>query len=270
MQGTQRPVRAKIVATLGPASESPEMVRRLIEAGVAVFRLNFSHGGAADHLKRLMAVRSVAAEMARPVAVMGDLCGPKIRVGRVPQAGGIELKAGQDVELRRGIDAAMVEGGTVVLPVTYPELIHEALPGQRVLINDGAVRMLAVERDGDGLRCRVIVGGVVSSGKGINLPDSAISATAITEQDWKNVEWAVEHGLDFLALSFVRRAEEVRELKDRLCGMCPVERYRDDPASAELGCGIPVVAKRSLTPHGIPSTGLRSFPFIARRSAARA
>jgi pyruvate kinase len=243
MQGTQRPTRAKIVATLGPASEAPEMVRRLIEAGVGVFRLNFSHGGAADHLKRLMAVRSVAAEMARPVAVMGDLCGPKIRVGRVPQAGGIELKVGQDVELRRGIDAAMIDGNTVILPVTYAELVEEVLPGQRVLINDGAIRMLAVEREGDGLRCRVTIGGIVSSGKGINLPDSAISAPAITAQDWKNVEWAVEHGLDFLALSFVRRAEEVRELKDRLCAMGPVDRARNDAASAELGCGIPVVAK---------------------------
>jgi pyruvate kinase len=242
MHGPQRPTRAKIVATLGPASEAPEMVRRLIEAGVCVFRLNFSHGGPADHLRRLMAVRSVAADLNRPIAVMGDLCGPKIRVGKVPSPG-IEVKPGQDVILRRGIDVAGTDGGAALLPVTYPALVDEVLPGQRVLINDGAIRMLAVERHGDDLRARVTTGGLITSGKGINLPDSTIGAPAITEQDWRNVEWAVEHGLDFLALSFVRRAEEVVELKDRLCGMCPVDRYRDDPTAAAVGCGIPVVAK---------------------------
>src|ERR1041384_5222233 len=119
MQGSQRPTRAKIVATLGPASESPDMVRRLIEAGASVFRLNFSHGAPADHLKRLLAVRSVAADLRRPIGVMGDLCSPKIRVGRVPDPG-IEVKPGQDVILRRGIDVAATERGTAVLPISYP------------------------------------------------------------------------------------------------------------------------------------------------------
>lgn len=243
------PTRAKIVATIGPACDSPEMVRKLIEAGIAVFRFNFSHGVPEAHAKRLATVRAVAAEMRWPIAVLGDLCGPKIRVGSVPrgfapkvpmnQGGGvIELTAGQDVLFRRGVREATIErertsAGEVAvpaLPVTYEEMIGEVELGHRVLINDGAIRMLAVER-GDGfLRCRVTAGGPVTSGKGINLPDSRISAPAITEADWEYVAWAVQHQLDFLALSFVRHADEVRELKRRLTEMC------------RGGC-IPVVSK---------------------------
>jgi pyruvate kinase len=246
----------KIIATCGPASESPEVAGRLIEAGVAVFRLNFSHGSLADHGRRLATIREAAARLRRPVAVLGDLCGPKIRVGMVPSP--LELTAGGDVILARDArEARQVEGERkddppmVVLPTTYAAMIDEALPGHRVLINDGAVRMLAVERRdasasgplaslGPTLRCRVTAGGKVSTGKGINLPDSEVSAPAITEADWACIHWAVEHGLDFLALSFVRRAKEVRELKEYLAGVCPVDRGSD---SMGTGSQIPVVAK---------------------------
>jgi pyruvate kinase len=224
-----RPTLAKIVATLGPASESPEVVARLIEAGVSVFRLNFSHGDFAAHAKRLRTVRTVAQKMDRPVAVLGDLCGPKIRLGVMAEP--VALASGQDVVFckggaRKGIDAA-------VLPTTYPAMIDEVEAGERVLINDGAVRMLAVERSPDAgeLRCRITVGGVVSSGKGINLPDSEIGAPAITARDWACVSWSVEQGLDFLALSFVRRAAEVLELRRRLVELAQGE------------SPIPVIAK---------------------------
>jgi len=217
---------AKIVATIGPASDSPEMVRKLIDAGVAVFRFNFSHGDFASHGKRLATVRAVAAEMNRPIACLGDLQGPKIRVGKVPE-GGIDLPAGHDVIFRVGLEIARVEpqghgaDPIVVLPVTYEPLVREVEPGHKVLVNDGAIRMLAVESSPDRgeLRCRVIVGGLVTSGKGINLPQSNISAPAITDRDWECARWAVQNGLDFVALSFVRRAEEVTELKNRLAAM---------------------------------------------------
>ena len=220
------------------------MVRKLIEAGVAVFRFNFSHGVFEAHKKRLVVVRSVAHELDRPVAVLGDLCGPKIRVGTIPKSfvprgpmnqggGAIELATGQDVVFRRGISEATVERervagqdlATPVLPVTYAPMTEEVEPGDRVLVNDGAIRMLAVERsrDGDWLRCRVTIGGLVTSSKGINLPDSRISAPAITEADWQSVAWAVENAVDFLALSFVRRADEVRELRRRLSSMVSSE-----------------------------------------------
>jgi pyruvate kinase len=248
-----RPTRAKIVATLGPASESPEMVRRLIEAGVSVFRLNFSHGDLEGHARRLATVRRISGELRVPVAVLGDLGGPKIRVGTVPNAlsasGGVELCAGQDVLLCRGIAEACIQGSgesaAALLPVMYAPLIDEVKPGHRVLINDGAVRMLAVERAADGanLRCRVTVGGLVTTGKGINLPDSELSVPAITERDWACVEWAVGQGLDFLALSFVRNAAEVRELKDKLAGMCAACESAEEPGGVGRGAAIPVVAK---------------------------
>lgn len=238
---------AKIVATIGPSSDSPDTVRKLIEAGVAVFRFNFSHGDFAAHGKRLATVRAVAAELNRPIACLGDLQGPKIRVGKVPE-GGLELAAGHDVIFRVGLDVARIEpqgqGGEpiVVLPVTYEPLIREVEPGHKVLVNDGAIRMLAVDTNVDKgeLRCRVIVGGLVTSGKGINLPQSNISAPAITDRDWECARWAVQNGLDFVALSFVRRAEEVTELKRRLAEMS-IEIH--GTAANDPMRWIPVVAK---------------------------
>lgn len=209
------PTRTKIVATLGPASDPEPMIAKLIEAGVSVFRLNFSHGELDQHLVRLRAVRRVAEAMGRPIAVLGDLCGPKIRLGAVPK--GTELAMGQEVLFG---DAA--EPGTPTLPTTYAPIATEVTPGQRVLINDGAVRLLAVERGERALRCRVTVGGPISTGKGINLPDTALSVPAITDRDWDCVAWAVEHQVDFLALSFVRSAAEVHLLKERLAQLCPV------------------------------------------------
>ncbi|MBM4107759.1 MAG: pyruvate kinase [Phycisphaerae bacterium] len=242
-EGASPPTLVSIVATIGPASESPEMVERLIAAGVSVFRVNFSHGSLEDHARRVSAVRAAAFRLKRTVAMLGDLCGPKIRVGGVPE-GGIRLEPGADVVFRRSATIAAVEhgagGATVVLPTQYPALVDEVTPGHRVLINDGAVRMLAVEQREGELRCVVKTGGLVTTGKGINLPDSTVSAPAITERDWECVQWAVEQGLDFLALSFVRRAEEVLRLKQYLSQLCPVERGHDPKGE---GAAIPVVAK---------------------------
>lgn len=243
----ERPTLTKIVATIGPASDTPEVIRKLVEAGVSVFRFNFSHGSLEDHARRLAMLRTVARDLRRPLAALGDLQGPKIRVGVVP-GDGIMLRAGHEVTLRLGLEVAVEERDAttgeprVVLPFEYEAMVREVEPGQRVLINDGAIRMLAIEKDparGE-LRCRVTVGGLVTSRKGINLPDSDLSAPAITERDWECVEWAVEHGIDMLALSFVRRAEEVTALKDRLAGMCPVS---PDESDDYLGSTIPVIAK---------------------------
>jgi pyruvate kinase len=240
------PMLAKIVATIGPASDSPEVVRKLIDAGVGIFRFNFSHGDFAAHKRRLDVVRKVAQEMGRPIACLGDLQGPKIRVGKVPD-GGIEIKAGTDIIFRRGIALAMMEHrpgseAIAVFPTTYEGIFTEVEPGQKVLINDGAIRTLAVElnRDKGELRCRVMVGGLVTSGKGINLPQTDISAPAISDRDWECVGWAVEQGMDFLALSFVRTAEEVLELKERLAGMCPIDRNAEHTPDSPW---IPVISK---------------------------
>ena len=241
--GLARPTLAKIVATIGPASDSPEMVAKLIRAGVCVFRLNFSHGMLADHERRVATIRKAAAELGQPTAIMGDLQGPKIRVGVMPEP--VTLSPGQEVVFAcRESDRFARSPDTVRLPSDYAALAEEVHPGHRVLINDGAVRLLAVDRETEDsnsvLRCRVTLGGVVSSKKGINLPDSDVQARAITEQDWRHVEWAVAHGLDFLALSFVRKAAEVIELRKALQGMCPIDHAQD---AAGAGALIPVIAK---------------------------
>ncbi len=244
---SERPTLTKIIATLGPASISPEMITKLVEAGVAIFRLNFSHGTLEDHATQLDNVRAVARNLRRPIAVLGDLQGPKIRVGTVPGSG-IELNAGQEVRLCLGLAQACEETDPVtgelsaLLPFEYEPLVREVEPGHRVLINDGAIRMLAVEKDINRgqLLCRVTTGGLVTTRKGINLPDSDLSAPAITERDWECVEWAVQHGVDLLALSFVRCAAEVLELKERLAGMCPIN---PDEKDDFLGASIPVIAK---------------------------
>lgn len=238
---------ASIVATIGPACESPEVVGRMIEGGVSVFRFNFSHGDFAAHERRLGVVRAAAAQLGASIACLGDLQGPKIRVGKIPAGvgaaspsggGSVAVEAGQDVVLSRDAEVAVMRaagiGFEAVLPVTHPPLIDEVEVGHRVLINDGAVRMLAVERDVERgeLRCRVTTGGLITSGKGINVPQSVLSTSAITEKDWECVAWAIRNDLDYLALSFVRRAADVVRLKEHLA------------LAFETGAGwIPVVAK---------------------------
>ncbi|GJQ30224.1 MAG: pyruvate kinase [Phycisphaerae bacterium] len=241
------PILATIVATIGPASEHPDVVRAMIRAGACVFRLNFSHGDFTAHERRLRVVRDVARELGVSVACLGDLQGPKIRVGSVPlgvgepsAAGGgsIEVHAGDDVILKRGIGESSIRPGhhgrEAVLALTYPSLVDEVELGHKVLINDGAIRMLAVERDAPRgeLRCRVVVGGKITSGKGINLPQSTLSAPAVTDRDWECVAWALEHELDYLALSFVRSVTDVTTLKAHL-----------DRAAADGKPWIPVIAK---------------------------
>jgi len=235
----------KILATLGPSTDGRETLQKLVDNGVSLFRLNFSHGSFKDHAQRLGTVRSVAEEMQRAIAVVGDLPGPKIRVTRVA-GGGIELTAGTDIIFRAGVDEA-IPGETPVFGCTYGKLIDEVKAGHRVLINDGAIRALAVERedgpDGPQLRCRVTTGGLISSSKGVNLPDSDISAPAITERDWECVRWAVKHGLDYLALSFVRRADEVITLKRKiaeLSGIDPDEAVQGEALRSEM---TPVISK---------------------------
>jgi len=240
-----RPTLAKIVATIGPASESPEMVRRLITAGVRVFRFNFSHGLPEDHENRLAVVRAAADELDMPVAVLGDLPGPKIRVGKVADPG-IELATGDEVLIDPGAPASRAAsgGGPTILSCTLAQLATDVEPGHKVLINDGAIRLLALERvagaTGAALSCRVIVGGLVTSGKGINLPMSNLNVPAMTERDWRWAEWAVNKGVDFLALSFVRSADEILRLKDYLASVCSVRKEVD---ASGAPASIPVIAK---------------------------
>jgi pyruvate kinase len=215
--GPSRASLTKILATLGPASEDEKVLTKLVESGARLFRLNFSHGDFASHLKRLSVVRSVSAAMGVPLAVLGDLQGPKIRVGTMPDEG-IDVEPGTEVVISASATTFSMRGTTPVLPTTYPQMVREVAPGQRVLINDGAIRMLAVETSasGDELRCVVKIGGKITSKKGINLPDSVLSIRALSDRDWECAQWALRNDLDFLALSFVRTGDDVAELNRRL------------------------------------------------------
>ena len=210
-----RPVLTKIIATLGPASTDAATVRKLIEAGVSVFRLNFSHGDLEGHTASVRMIRAVSAEAGRPVGILGDLQGPKIRVGKVEE-GGVEAVAGSVVIMQRQALVATASLAPLRLSSTHAGLVDDLEPGHRVLINDGAVRMLVVAKRADEVECTVTVGGQITSGKGINLPDSSPSIDSITKRDWEHMAWAVRNELDFLALSFVRDAEDVRRLRGGL------------------------------------------------------
>ena len=211
----------KVIATLGPASESPAMIRKLIEEGVDAFRLNFSHGTMEVHAELLERVRQASRELDTPVAVIGDLSGPKIRIGDVPGEG-IMLHPGKKVEFAGAdsLELCREEADRIVLVTNYPEFIREVMPGHRILLDDGAVAMVCEQKTGSGknrkLVCKVLNTGLITSRKGVNLPDTELSVHALTEKDHRFIEFAVAHELDFLALSFVRTAMDIRRLKERL------------------------------------------------------
>jgi len=199
--------RTKIVATIGPASRDAVMLRRLIAAGLDVARVNFSHGTPEEHADTISRVRHVATAVGRPVAVMCDLPGPKLRIGELEEP--VRIEAGEEVVLGEGGD----------LPLTDPPLILHAAEGERVLIDDGAVA-LTVRGRGDGqVVAQAFNGGVVSSHKGINLPDTDLPIPALTERDRELLRFAVEQDADYVAMSFVRRAADILDLRKALDGL---------------------------------------------------
>ncbi|MBN1485911.1 MAG: pyruvate kinase [Chloroflexia bacterium] len=201
--------RAKIVATLGPSSNSEEMIRDLIEAGANTFRLNFSHGSHEDHRIRLETIRRVSRELERPVAILQDLSGPKIRTGRLRGREPIELQEGASVLLSN----RAVEGTEDILPISYPHLVDDVEPGHRILIDDGNIELEAIEAEGSDLRCRVLHGGLVKERKGVNFPGVPLRVYAPTEKDRRDLAFGLALDVDYVALSFVRRAEDILATK---------------------------------------------------------
>jgi pyruvate kinase len=200
------PRRTKIVATIGPASASPEQMVELARAGMDGARLNLSHGTHDEHRERARLVRGTEADVGRPIALIADLQGPKLRIGELPDP--VRLARGEDVVVAGGESSADGE-----LPVS-PAVIGEVLqPGHEVLIDDGLVRLRVEAIEAGRARCAVLAGGVVSSHKGVNLPGVPIPIPSITRKDMDDLELALELGVDFVALSFVRSAADVRDLK---------------------------------------------------------
>lgn len=203
--------RTKIVATLGPACGGEDQLAELILAGADVFRLNTAHGDRAEHEGRLAAVHAASRMVGYPVAVLVDLAGPKIRLGELP-GGSLQLNAGDPVRFVRGNEPQ--EDGDLV--TTYGPLIDELAPGDRVMLADGTVSLTVETKTADTATCRVVQPGLLRSRQGVNLPGVKLSAPALGEHDRNNAVWAARAGVDFVSLSFVRRAEELETLRSLL------------------------------------------------------
>jgi pyruvate kinase len=203
--------RTKIVATLGPASDSEERLSALMEAGADVFRLNFSHGSAEAKSELIRRIREISRRRQRAVAILGDLQGPKIRTGLMKN-GTLDLIAGQEVT----ITTRELLGEGELIPTTYRELPGDVRAGDSILLDDGLMELSVLQVGGEEVRCRVIVGGVLKDRKGMNLPGAHVSAPAMTAKDREDLEFCMREGVDYIALSFVRRAEDIIELKDIL------------------------------------------------------
>ncbi|MBY8881557.1 pyruvate kinase [Actinacidiphila acidipaludis] len=215
--------RAKIVCTLGPAVDSYDQLKTLVEAGMNVARFNFSHGSHSEHEDRYQRVRKVSAETGKAVGVLADLQGPKIRLAKFAE-GPVELVAGDEFT----ITTEDVPGDKSICGTTYKGLPGDVSQGDPILINDGNVALRVIEVHGQRVRCLVVEGGVVSDHKGINLPGAAVNVPALSEKDIDDLRFALRMGVDMVALSFVRDAKDVRD----------VHRVMD-----EEGRRVPVIAK---------------------------
>lgn len=215
--------KAKIVATLGPASSSREMIRRLAIAGADVFRLNFSHGTHADHKERFDIIRSLEAEVGRPIGILQDLQGPKIRVGTMKN-GPVQLVNGTTVRFQLGAEPGDAER----VPMPHPEVVKNIMPGHVVMIDDGKLRLVCTGCGDDYFDASVEVGGMLSDRKGVNLPDTDLPISPLTEKDRRDLEFGLSLGVDWVALSFVQRASDVIEaqalIKGRAAIMAKIEK----------------------------------------------
>ena len=207
--------KVKILATLGPASRSPEMIAKLLRAGADAFRVNMSHGDHATHAETIAAIRAAEKDFGRPVAVLCDLQGPKLRVGQFKDGKAVIRHSGHFTLDR---DPALGDENRVCLP--HPELFGILHKGQRLLIDDGKLRLKVIEANEDRILCSAEVGGVISDRKGVNVPDAVVPVPALTEKDRRDLAFAVDQGADWIALSFVQRPEDVAEAR-KLIGSTP-------------------------------------------------
>jgi len=221
--------RTKIVCTLGPATATREALRGLVDAGMDVARVNFSHGTHEQHAETIKLVRSVADELRQPVAILGDLQGPRIRIGDL--AGPVQLENGADVVLTPEADVAHANE----IPVTYERLAEDLHPGDRILIDDGLLELIVTEVKKPRVSARVLHGGSLRSHKGMNFPGVLVSAPSLTEKDRADVAFAIAQDFDYLGLSFVRRAQDVEELRALVPkGLLIIAKIEKDSALANI------------------------------------
>jgi pyruvate kinase len=200
--------RTKIIATVGPASNTEEKLWELVKAGVDVFRLNFSHGSHEEHLKVINLIRGLNAKHGTTIAMLQDLQGPKIRTGEV-ENNGVELINGQKLILT----TEKVIGNAVRIYTSYKSMPRDVNKGDRILIDDGNIELVVLEINGEEITTIVVYGGILKSKKGINLPNTKVSEPSLTEKDREDLFFGLEHNVDLIALSFVRTAEDIKEIK---------------------------------------------------------
>lgn len=216
--------RAKIICTIGPACDSEGCIRDLMQLGMDVARLNFSHGTHNEHGRRIKRLRKVARQLKRTVCILQDLQGPKIRTGRLKNGKPVMLEAGERVT----ITPRSVIGTASLVATDFPGLAREVEPGARILLSDGRIELKVIDVAGEDVHCKVVNGGVLPEHQGINLPGAAVSIPILTEKDRRDLKFGLQHGVDLVALSFVRSADDVRVAKALM---------------VELGHPIPIVAK---------------------------
>ena len=220
--------RAKIVATLGPASSSPEVIRQLFEAGVDVFRMNFSHGDFDSHAARFRMVRDVERECQRPIGILADLQGPKLRVGKFAE-GHVVLQPGQ--AFRFDLDTAPGDSTRVQLP--HPEIFAALVPQTELLLDDGKLRVRVERCDAQSADTTVLVGGKLSERKGVNVPGVVLPISALTPKDRADLDTALKLGADWIALSFVQRPEDILEARALIQGRAGVLAKLEKPSAIE-------------------------------------
>jgi pyruvate kinase len=216
--------RAKIICTIGPACDSEKIIHDLMRTGMDVARLNFSHGTHAEHARRIQRLRRAAHRLKRTICILQDLQGPKIRTGRLKDGKRVLLKAGSALT----ITPRKVAGTAALVSTDFAGLAREVQPGSRVLLSDGRVELKVRAIRGDDVECEVLNGGLISEHQGINLPGAALAIPALTEKDKRDLEFGLKHGVDVVALSFVRSAEDIRMAKLLM---------------REFGKSVPIVAK---------------------------
>ena len=212
---------AKIVCTLGPSSGTKPMIRKLINAGMDVARLNFSHGDHESHMAMINLIRECSRELGKPVAILQDLQGPKLRVGKLPMDG-VELRANAIVRLFQiGDHSEQFEGREIALPLDVPNLTKAVKPGNRILLDDGKLELQVTKVDDNYVETRVILGGLLKSHKGVNLPGTDLGIPRFTEKDRVDLAFGLSNAVDYVAISFVDSAEDIREVKRIISEMNP-------------------------------------------------
>ena len=220
--------RTKIVATLGPASSSPEVLARLFQAGADVFRLNFSHGTHEDHAARFAMIRELEERFDRPIGILADVQGPKLRVGRFG-GGRVHLQTGHAFRL----DLNPTPGNANRVNLPHPEIIAAASIGTTLLLDDGKLRLRVARKRDDALDTEVVVGGPLSDRKGVNVPDVALPIPALTPKDREDMTFALEHGANYIGLSFVQRPEDVAEARAIAAGRAWIMTKMEKPQAVE-------------------------------------